>query len=333
MEVLTCKNCLKGFVLWLEKGFLWHGKGNQKRKRIVDPYNSADPYHQEQKFFCTECHDSLSLLVLENAKNADRVRLKHFHFQARKCAIEVIQRYLLLPSVLASIIGEYLSYHTEVWNLFISPLSLKNDKEYLWFVPTESPLSKVFAIEFPFNSYFLIDINSDGNNIYACEEGYVENKERVCSILNKVLRFWVTDVKAPIMKWSVVCEILCPPTFVPNASMAFRVDKDQVLFYESPEKVWISTDFLNFKPLQACPSPLSICYPNKNEIDTRLLREDIHCRLSFDSYQIEVLCKKECPYEHCNERADRLKGVLGAEKNIRQIKPFLYNQVWGALFG
>jgi hypothetical protein len=83
MEVLTCENCLKGFVLWFEEGFLWHLIGNRKRKRLADPYNSADSYHQEQKKHCIECYYSLSHLVLDNAKNADRVRLGHLNFQAK----------------------------------------------------------------------------------------------------------------------------------------------------------------------------------------------------------------------------------------------------------
>jgi hypothetical protein len=101
-----------------------------------------------------------------------------------------------------------------------------------------SQLSHLFP-EFPFVSRCLIDITSNGNNIYACQHGNVLYKNQG-SFNQQSTSLLDNKVKIPIMKWSIVCEIQRPPTFVASADTEFRVEKEKVLLYESPEK---SLDF------------------------------------------------------------------------------------------
>jgi|SRR5579872_2176781 len=214
LDVHACKNCKKGFPLWYEGNFAWD---SQKRRRS-NLNQDVCVKHHTYNLFCS--------IVMGNSTRADRLRTSPKLNDVKKKTKETLYKMNLLPSVLITILCSYLFDDTQLWKVFVARFTLYgNDylfvptQSYLWFVPTQSPLTQTFVLELPCENSVFLNLTIKKSTII------ISNINHNLDTGEVNLQFWRTKLKSE-MKWNLICPLPCPSQI---QGMKFCMKEHQIL--------------------------------------------------------------------------------------------------------
>ena len=273
--------------------------------------------HDQGYHHCEICYKNSKFysIVRNNKANFHELVSQRIEVLIKKRCLEIMNIYVLLPSVLIQMVVEFVCQDEELWYVWCSPFNLmqkKNvhQKECLWFVPSQSPINRIFQVDLPSTIYTWISQKLQGYDDYIFHLfQWVKTTDN-----QSVVRLWKNNLSYVPHKWILLAEIPKPQKCrLREGKFDFKLnncenilsicdDKGKHWFSKKKLKFRKSEKFANFGNLQESleiftPHPIITQYNDFGKEKN----EKYHLDLKYNNnYQLD--CELSCMSEICGDK-------------------------------
>ena len=169
--------------------------------------------HFSQQEYCEICYlnSNSHTFVTHNTTNKSLNQLlsQRMSYSLKRESQKILKDYNILPCVLIEMVMEFICSDVELWYVCLSainPWQKHLEKQCLWFIPSESPLTRIFHVHLPpINQTLIMEkLNAYNHIFYLCQWIATQEENR------NFLYIWEMNLSNIPRKWILLATIQKP---------------------------------------------------------------------------------------------------------------------------